>query len=339
MRKAVLSLCFLSLSFPFLNAANCFDDDDRMVTGLMHDGSGSSFAFATLTVTEQGSNTSCSLTTDGDGRFTLWINPEERYVLTFEANGQVVEFRLEPETAMNPGQDHILHDGGVSITFGDPPDDGELNGENPGVADFNDTWRLKTTGPDQNDPEDETDPTDPNNGGVSITFGDLPDDGELNGEPEDATHRPKMGWLFPEPAPVEISSIGNRLHGGIHLDRTLAYGSRIRKFRFRFAFTSDQAQHLFLENIELNEAMLHNGKAVVSVFPTAGKYFDIEIEAVNGSEIDLDNYLMKLDLVHSDPNATFTIEDKMILGLVRVTYSSGSVKYFSSLSGGRPTRN
>ncbi|CAM2005463.1 carboxypeptidase-like regulatory domain-containing protein [Acanthopleuribacter pedis] len=335
MKNVFLPLCLVFVSSFYLTASDCFLQDDRKVSGLITDAQGQILDNAALTVIEHATRTSCSLSSDASGRFKVRLNPALAYTLTFEANGEVVEFYLAPESEMNPGDDHDMTDGGVSITFGDPPDDGQTNGEGPGIA--NHDFEIYAQTSDSN-PTDGGDKEGDLDGGVSVVFGDAPSEDETNGEPLDPADRPKTGWKPAPPDGTQINSIGNRLSGGLNLPRPSMFGNDIRKFRMRVSFASTEAAYLYLDNLRLNHAVRNNGNVTISVYPGGFGTFDIEIEAVSDQALHLNEQLMTLDLVHQDPDATFSVNSSVVTGLIRVERHSGSVKYFRSKDLDTPVR-
>lgn len=322
MRKAVLSFCLLTFAMPFIHAQPCFESDTRYVTGIMRDFTGQPMAKTVITLTEWPTQTTCTVHTDTNGRYQLWLNPDASYDLRVSAVDTTYELALAPAAYLeeeltlryNKKRGIVLKFNTISPKTNTPHSSLQA-----------DSFSVNDTPTDGGDKEDEL------NGGVSVQYGDPPDNGGTNGEntSTDGTRQPKRGGHYDAG-----NFADNRLSGTLSIDDLSSHHGLIRKLRLFGHFNGPSPDAVRLENLSLAAEMVSDGNALISVLPSPTGTFDIEIEAVGAASLNVNGALMALALVDESNTATWNGDAPFALTMVRVEPKRGHiVRYGNGLPG------
>ncbi len=322
MRKAVLSFCLLTFAMPFIQAQSCFEGDTRYVTGVMLDFTGEPMAKTVVTLTEWPTQTTCTVHTDTNGRYHLWLNPDASYDLQATAVDTTYELTLAP-AALLEDELNLRFNGkrGIALQFDVLSPKTQIP-----YLDLQVNRSSTTETPTDDDGGDEGD----QNGGVSVQYGDPPDNGGTNGEntSTDGTRQPKMGGLQ-----ETGNHADNRLSGTLNIDDLSSHHGLIRKLRLFGRFNGPRPDAIRLENLSLAADMISDGNALISVFPSPAGTFDIEIEAVGAASLNVNGPLMALDMVDESNSATWSGDAPFTLTMVRVEPKRGRIVRYGNGNG------
>lgn len=322
MRKAVLCFCLLSLNLAVL-ATDGFAQDERFVTAVLRDQQNNPRISMLISVVEQHSGAALVTETDDQGRFALWLNPNAAYKVLAD-NGT-------PLFTIHPSQ--ILAEEPAPRPITDPP---ELtlsvtdygNGTSPILSSAAVVYSTEAGDVD----EDPDDPGNPNNGGVSVLYGDPPDNGGTNGEdpPANSHDRPKAGGVS---LAGTLLSDGDRLALTLTSDDLSSRFGLIRKLRLVGRFRTAQPNKLFFENLVLDSELVSDGSALISIQPSATGTFDLEIEALGSASLNVNGDVLAFELVHANQAALFSVQRSFDLNFMRVEPKRGRIVRYGTRPG------
>lgn len=325
MRKAVLCFCLLSLNLALFGATDRFEHDERFVTGILRDQHNHPRVATALTVIEQHTNSVLETETDSQGRFNLWLNPDATYQV-FAAGDRPFTILPTQILAAEPKPPEPTTTAPIFSLA--KATEVRLHETLP-------VWRdgLAVNSTEPETEEDPEDPGNPNNGGVSVSYGDPPDHGGTNGEdppPADSHQRPQAGGVG---MAATLMSNGNRLALTLTSGDLSSRHGLIRKLRLVGQLRTGRPDQLFFEQVTLDSELVSDGQALISIQPSPAGTFDLEIEALGDASLNVNGTLLAFELVHTDEHALFAVQETLDLSLIRVEPKRGRLVRYATPPG------